>query len=154
MMSQQTIDERMQAYEAACSGHDPKLNRSHQREVIYRVIAGTESHPTAETIYEQAQREVPSLSLGTVYKNLSVLIGLGLVREVHAVKGPVRYDANNRHHHHFVCEVCGQVMDLPADVLSEKPLAHPALKEFKITDVDILFHGRCNTCSGKKGKTP
>lgn len=84
-----------------------------QKRVVYEVLSSTKSHPTADWIYQQARREVPDISLGTIYRNLQVLLMERRICELNYGKGQSRFDANPMPHYHFVCEECGQVIDFP-----------------------------------------
>jgi Fe2+ or Zn2+ uptake regulation protein len=76
------------------------------------VVRDAESHPTAEEIHRLVRRRLPGVSLGTIYRNLRVLVGAGLLKEL---PGPhARFDANTRAHHHFMCERCGRIIDVDA----------------------------------------
>ena len=46
---------------------------SKQREVIQNIVQKTNSHPTADWIFHKAKKEIPNISLGTVYRNLNQL---------------------------------------------------------------------------------
>src|SRR5499425_1903888 len=75
------------------------------RRVILEVLRGTESHPTAEWVHRVVRRRLPRVSLGTVYRNLRLLVAEGLVQEL---PGPhARFDGNTSEHHHFTCVGCG-----------------------------------------------
>ena len=83
---------------------------SRQRELIYEALRQTEQHPTAEMIYQWLKPANPSLSLGTVYRNLNLLADEGAIRRM---AFPVeRYDAKTMPHPHFCCDQCGAVYDL------------------------------------------
>ena len=74
------------------------------RRVILEVLRGTESHPTAERVHRLVRRRLPRVSLGTVYRNLRLLVAEGLAGEI---PGPhARFDANLDAHHHFTCVRC------------------------------------------------
>ena len=60
----------------------PRTRETRQRRVVYETIKNTHSHPTADWIFEQVRTEVPKVSLGTVYRNLSVLKDEGVIREI------------------------------------------------------------------------
>ena len=49
------------------------IKYSRQRESIVNFLASRTDHPTAETIYQNIKKEFPNISLGTVYRNLSLL---------------------------------------------------------------------------------
>ena len=88
---------------------------SHQREQIYEAVCATDTHPTAEMVYERLKPEMPRLSLGTVYRNLRQMAAEGRLMEL---EGPVaRFDADLSPHAHFRCQRCGAVsdVDIPYD---------------------------------------
>ncbi len=86
--------------------------RSKQRERIFQVLTTTRLHPTAEWVFENVREQIPHISLGTVYRNLSVLKQQGKIRELDFGEGLKRYDAFTDPHYHFVCDECGVVKDL------------------------------------------
>lgn len=143
MISEALLEQRLQDYESTCHSR-PGLNRSFQREVIYKVLAGTDSHPTAEEIFDQARQLVPTLSLGTVYKNLSLLQDLGLVRDVPSGKGSVRFDANMHAHHHFLCASCHSMEDLSTQDAPSP--SHPGLQGHLVQGMELTWHGICRHC--------
>ena len=65
---------------------------THQRQVIYRVAASMTEHPTPEAIYERVRREMPSISLATVYKNIKTFLDAGILRELSVHHGSLRLD--------------------------------------------------------------
>src|SRR5882672_7526392 len=76
------------------------------RRVVLDVVRATESHPTAEWVHQMVRRRLPRVSLGTVYRNLRLLVAEGLVNEL---PGPhARFDGNISEHHHFTCVACGR----------------------------------------------
>ena len=85
---------------------------SPQRQAVYDAVASTTSHPTAEWVYQSVRKEIPRISLGTVYRNLSVLAEDGLVVSVAHVNGQERYDARVEPHTHLICRRCARVIDL------------------------------------------
>jgi len=62
------------------------------RRVVLEVVRATDVHPTAETVHRMVRRRLPRVSLGTVYRNLRLLVAEGLVKEL---PGPhARFDGN------------------------------------------------------------
>src|SRR5262245_22351732 len=90
-----------------------RRNRSVQRERMLEWLRATDAHPTAAEIHAALLPGAPHLSLGTVYRNLEVLIADGRVEAVSGAGAALRYDANPLPHHHFVCDRCGRIRDLP-----------------------------------------
>src|SRR5215831_3941106 len=87
------------------------------RQAVLEVVRSIKAHPTAEEVYRLVIRRAPGVSLGTVYRNLRLLVDAGLLGEL---PGPrARFDANTRAHHHFTCLRCGRIADV------EIPVAGP-----------------------------
>src|ERR1700716_2832227 len=79
------------------------------RRLVLQVVRGTEAHPAAEWVHRVVRRRLPRVSLGTVYRNLRLLVAEGLAAEI---PGPhARFDANMEAHHHFTCVRCGRIVD-------------------------------------------
>lgn len=124
-----------------------KYNYSRQREVIYRILAGTTSHPTAEWVHQQARRELPSLSLGTVYRNLQILRDQGRIREMTFGASQTRYDAMMEPHHHFICTGCGAMYDLHLVQAPTADLRRVLPAGATVETLHIECYGRCASCA-------
>ncbi|MEG1613498.1 MAG: transcriptional repressor [Clostridia bacterium] len=123
------------------------MNYSRQREVILNVLRSTTSHPTAEWIYEQSKNILPSISLATVYRNLAYLEQLHEIIKVQGVFEKDRYDGNTKNHAHFVCLVCGNVID--TDVDSDTKVKILTSIPEKADTFSIIFSGVCQKCREK-----
>ena len=77
--------------------------RSKQRESIKKFLNTRYDHPTAETVYMNIKEEFPNISLGTVYRNLSLLADIGEIQKLSTGIGPDRFDGNPKPHYHFIC---------------------------------------------------
>jgi Fur family peroxide stress response transcriptional regulator len=129
---------------------DAGLRLTHQRLEIVRVIAADETHPDVETVFRTVRRRVPTISLDTVYRTLSTLVGRGLIERVLFTPGPARYDANPARHHHFVCTRCGLIRDVEDDDLDAiRPTAEVA-RIGRPETVSVQFRGVCAVCSSKE----
>lgn len=117
---------------------------SRQRELIYEALRQTEQHPTAEMIYQWLKPANPSLSLGTVYRNLNLLADEGAIRRM---AFPVeRYDANTMPHPHFCCDQCGAVYDLHLPYDAELDRQALLASGHDVTGHEVVFHGICTKC--------
>ena len=125
---------------------EKKLRHSHQRDMIYNYMISTKEHPSAEMIYDELKKIEPTLSLGTVYRNLKLLEELGMVRKVTNVNNVERYDAMTSDHIHFVCDCCGCVMDLPN--FNEQIIKENFAREVsgEIEWVNVILGGKCKNC--------
>lgn len=90
---------------------------THQRQVIYEVLAATEGHPSPEEVYARVKRRIPSISLATVYKNIHLFIDSGIFTRVSMHHGSMRVETNHKPHHHLVCTACKSISDIDADAL-------------------------------------
>ena len=115
--------------------------------VIYRAIASTDAHPTPEGIYERVKREIPAISLGTVYKNIKTFTDAGLLREVNVLHDSLRLDANLGNHHHLVCTRCKAVMDVPDQDLGPVQFLGPLPAGFRVERCSVEMLGICADCA-------
>jgi Fe2+ or Zn2+ uptake regulation protein len=116
-----------------------------QRQALFRLLYGDDAHPTVEALYERARREMPTISLKTVYQTVHDLEALGEVHVLDLGTGTLRVDPNVEDHHHLVCTSCGRIRDLPVEF---DRLRVPARyrRDFVIDDVRVIFRGRCDAC--------
>ena len=124
------------------------LKHSRQRDCIKEFLMGRYDHPTADMVYAHVREEFPHISLGTVYRNLSLLSEIGEIRKI-TCDGPDRFDANVEPHYHFTCTHCGAVEDLEFE--TNPSFEHLAPKNFggSINWIDLSFSGTCEDCTKK-----
>ena len=91
----------------------PARKNSKKRQVILEALAATTAHPTAQELYQQLKPDYPDLSLGTVYRNLSLFAEEGDAMSVGVFRGQERFDARTNPHAHLHCVQCGRVIDVP-----------------------------------------
>ena len=127
------------------------LKYSRQREYIKSCLAATNAHPTANDIYLAVKEEYPKISLGTVYRNLSLLVELGEAKRLTDTNGTDHFDAITRPHAHFVCAACQQIRDFPS-ILEEAAESFSAGFAGEITDYDIYFYGKCPACAAESAE--
>ena len=125
------------------------LKYSRQRESIKANLMSRHDHPTADALYASIREEFPNISLGTVYRNLSLLSDLGEVQKITVSGGPDRFDGNPAPHYHFSCRECGCVMDL--DMPSQEQLNQIAAEQNDrtIEKHSNLISGLCPDCKKK-----
>jgi Fe2+ or Zn2+ uptake regulation protein len=117
-----------------------------QRQLLFTLLDGNTSHPTADALYARASELMPGISLRTVYTTLSDLAGMGELQSVTFGSGAVRFDPNVDDHHHGVCDACGSVTDLYVD--GSDRIRPDDLDGFTTRSASIVFHGTCATCAG------
>jgi Fur family transcriptional regulator, peroxide stress response regulator len=125
-----------------------KYKRSRQRERIYSLLCNTDTHPTANWIYDELKKDFNNLSMGTVYRNINILIDQKKVQRLEAGSSFDRFDGNVETHYHFICEVCGKIDDLPLEVCSELNTLVNAKTDFLVEKHRLDFYGFCSSCKG------
>jgi Fur family peroxide stress response transcriptional regulator len=122
-----------------------------QRLAVYRALAASPAHPGAEEIFRAVKPEVPSLSLGTVYRTLELFERHGLAARIHAGGDTARFDANLGDHHHLVCTRCRAVADYEDTGLSRLPLREEAPLGFRLVARRVQLLGLCPACQEASG---
>ena len=128
---------------------EKRLRRSRQRERIVELLRNTDQHPTAGRIYDVLKEDFPSLSLGTVYRNLAILVEQGTVRKLESGSTFDRYEINRGDHVHFVCERCGRITDLDIPELDRVEEAVRRNTGYTVTGQRIEVFGVCAECNEK-----
>lgn len=141
----QEIDQNTQGLRQSLEEHGYRYTE--QRSAVYRFLACTDSHPTAEAVHLHVRDELPTISLGTVYKSLETLVDCGLVQKLTYSDGSSRYDGRTDPHHHARCLACGKVEDIPETVSSLLPESMGHHPGFKMTGYRLELTGYCAGCA-------
>lgn len=124
---------------------------SRKREAILEAIYSSKSHPTAESVYNELKPTFPDLSLGTVYRNISLFKESGEVASLGVVNGHERFDGRTDPHPHFICQKCGRVDDIETrfDVSMLDSKVEGELS-CVVTQLELVFRGLCAGCSEER----
>lgn len=132
---------------------EKRENFSRKRMAILNVLQGTTVHPTAEWVYTQLRPQYPSLSLGTVYRNLKMFCEKGRAVSVGVIGGQEHFDGDTAPHAHFVCVKCGAVLDIHEDFFGPEELQLLSRKTGKtVESASVMFHGVCESCRKESGE--
>jgi Fur family peroxide stress response transcriptional regulator len=118
-----------------------------QREHVYRVLISKPDHPTADEVFMRAKKDMPEISMATVYNTLDALVASKLVRLVNHDRGATRYCPNMQPHHHFYCDACGAAYDLDETEVRAPRVEIP--RGFQVDRLEIVVRGRCPKCAGE-----
>ena len=118
-----------------------------KRDAILTCLRSTETHPSAEWIYENVRPEIPDISLATVYRNLALFKEQGMISSLGTVKGIERFDANPAPHVHYICTSCGDGVDLPQTTVPEEMNSAAAhASGGRVDCCQLTFTGICGNC--------
>lgn len=124
----------------------PAIKYSRQREAIKQFLMTRRDHPNADMVYANLREVYPNISLGTVYRNLSLLSNLGEITKLTGLDGTDRYDGNTTPHNHFICRNCHHVMDLEMEDTDYIKKEAASKFDGAIEDYSVNFYGLCGTC--------
>lgn len=119
-----------------------------QRQLILEAVRATNSHPTADELFQMIRRKLLTISLATVYRNLNFLSDIGEIRKLSMPGMPDRFDWRLDPHDHMVCDDCGQVVDfaLSGDLKQQIAQACGA----QVAGYTLVAHGACAHCMEHK----
>ena len=121
------------------------LKYSKQREAIKEFLCTRKDHPTADNVYMEVRKEFPNISLGTVYRNLTLLAELGEIARINV--------GDTSLHYHFICKGCGCVQDLDIDnIVSINEMASQSF-DGEISGSVTYFYGLCGKCRKMQTQT-
>lgn len=122
------------------------MKYSKQRELTLNAVRENIIHPTADDVYAILKPENPSISLGTVYRNLNVLVGNGMINKLKMPSGSDRYDGDLKNHYHVVCDKCGKIYDIGFSVVDELDTKIKSITGVTVTWHQLIIVGICEAC--------
>lgn len=114
-----------------------------QQTLILEIIKETEEHLSADQIFLIARKSLPTIAMGTVYRNLNVLVAEGKIKRVIIPGQPDRFDRRLSEHEHLLCDSCKSIKDIKIDGLKEFLEAKVASE---IGAIDLCIHYICDQC--------
>lgn len=127
----------------------PARRKTHQRGLVLKIVRANLNHPTADEIYEIARENDPTISKGTVYRNLNLLADMNEIRKLPMPIGPDHYDFNMENHYHFICRSCYKVVDADIPYHEELNSAGTSMLNYITEWHRLILVGLCPECSKK-----
>ncbi|HZE21904.1 MAG TPA: transcriptional repressor [Desulfobaccales bacterium] len=121
-----------------------------QRLAVMASLQNRRDHPSAEHIYQEVRRQLPTISFNTVYKALEVLCQKGMVMKVNPLHEVARYDGVTAPHAHLICRQCHHIIDLEWEAGAFPELAPAEQHGFQLDHPSLIFWGLCPHCQGQK----
>ena len=116
------------------------MRNTKQKELILNIINKSYSHPNAYDIYLECRKEIPNISLGTVYRNLNTLVETNKIQKINCNANVDRYD-KIVNHSHFICIKCDKIIDI-----NEKLDYNEYVGENKVLNCKLILEGLCKDC--------
>ena len=120
-----------------------------QRQAILEAMRTSGKHLDAQGIYLAARVICPSLSLGTVYRNLKIMADEGVILRIGVQGKPDYYDINPVPHEHMVCSRCGKLIDVQLPGLMEYLRQETGCR---IERCSVTLEGLCPQCQSLSGR--
>ena len=116
-----------------------------QKELILNILK-TYGHLTAEDIYNYAKKNIPSIALGTIYRNLNLMLENNEIGKISVENGADVFDITNTNHNHLICVKCGKIIDVFENVVNLKKIKN---KDVNILDYNLNINCICKDCQNK-----
>jgi len=127
--------------------HQAGMRATPQRIAICELLAGTNTHPTSNDIYEQLKSRYSSLSLATIYNTLDILVGMGYVNVLGSIgddKG--HYDGDTSPHVNLACIKCHRIVDIQSDLVDQLDSEINQNSGYRVLGARVLYYGICPHC--------
>lgn len=121
-----------------------------QCSVVLETVQKMQCHPSADEVYDEVVQHHPSISKGTVYRNLNRLVDMGKLGKIEVPDGADRFDHICTKHYHVRCEKCGKVFDVDMEYVPDFESGIKDTHGFDFTGCDIMFRGICPLCKAKE----
>jgi Fur family peroxide stress response transcriptional regulator len=138
------VERRIARFREAVKAAGVKL--THQRLEVFHEVAASLEHPDADTIFRGVRRRVPTVSVDTVYRTLWLLNDLEVITTLGSRRESVRFDANLRVHHHYVCVRCGLARDFESAELGALRIPEAVTRLGSVSGTHVEVRGVCESC--------
>ena len=122
------------------------LRQTRQRRAVWEALQRQGGHPTVRELHEAVKRELPRISLGTVYRNLELLVAQGLAVKLPAQGGRARFDGDCSPHAHVRCVRCGRIEDVDGTRIGFSLEKVHRVAGFKVLAACVELRGICPAC--------
>ena len=121
-------------------GIRPSLHRM----AVYKYLLEEKNHPSADLVYRELHKSIPTLSKTTVYNTLKLFVENGVALRLDVDDKEAHYDGDTTTQAHFYCLGCGKILDIYSNVVTTDNI--PELQGLDILETRVYFKGYCNQC--------
>lgn len=134
----------MELFQEICRKKDLRVTQ--QRLEIFKELAESKDHPTAESLHQRLIMRMPTLSLDTVYRTLTTLINNDVIHKVETVESQARFEVQHMRHHHLICRHCNHIIDFQWELVDQASLPDEIKKWGKFEQASVVVYGVCEKC--------
>lgn len=119
------------------------------RSAVVETLADLGCSVTAKEIADRLRERGEDVGVASIYRTLELLDRLRLARRVDAAEGVARYepiDPSGEHHHHLVCQRCGEVRAFEDHELERAIERLSDRVDYAIDAHDVTLRGACPDC--------
>jgi Fur family transcriptional regulator, peroxide stress response regulator len=113
-----------------------------QRIQVLQTFIMLEGHPAIEDLH----RELPDMSVATIYNNVRLFVKMNILNELPYGDGLSRYELYKTNHYHVICEQCGYIVDYEFPGLKEVEDLAARLSNYTIKRHELEVYGVCPDC--------
>ena len=137
--------DKTQVFLKICQEHHLKVTP--QRVAIYKELLNSDTHPTADSVFQVVKREYPNISFDTVNRTLLTFADIGIVDVVETFGGAKRFDPTVATHHHLHCTQCGKVIDFYNQDYDNIAVPDGVQEQFQVISKRVVLKGICKACN-------
>lgn len=142
-LTPQEVLSRLAIFEQECRRRG--LRVTNQRREIFKAVAASKAHPSAEEVFETVRQKMNNVSLDTVYRTLASLEQMELLIRVGTAQKE-HFDGDLRPHAHFICTQCGEVYDIFYNLDHMMLPLKEALSCGNVRQINLQYKGICKRC--------
>jgi Fur family peroxide stress response transcriptional regulator len=127
-----------------CREHHLKMTP--QRLAVFRQLAGSRDHPSADAVYRKVRKVMPDISFDTVNRTLLTFSRIGVANVVEGYGEPKRFDPDTHGHHHFRCTQCGAIIDFDNRAWDRLRVPEGIRRQHTVMNTRVVLEGVCRQC--------
>jgi Fur family peroxide stress response transcriptional regulator len=136
--------DKMVDFRAKCRQKGLKVTP--QRMAVYKVLADSEDHPSAEMLFRKVRKALPNISLDTVNRTLLTLARIDQAFVVEGSGDAKRFDGNTQSHQHFKCVRCKKIVDFHHEPFDNIEVPAGIREKFTVLRKTVYLEGICDSC--------
>jgi Fur family peroxide stress response transcriptional regulator len=142
------LENKIKAFCGRCKEQGLKITP--QRIEVYKALAVSSSHPSADEVYEKVKAVLPNVSLDTVNRTLNTLSDIGVAFVVEGSGDVKRFDGNLDNHQHFKCIKCKKIFDFQHTPFDNIQVPRELEDNFRVLRTTVYVEGVCRMCLEKE----